>query len=437
MFHRCQGSIIGSFQALFDINRVKEVGLGGRFPIDSTGRFARFLTMKNHSNFFSVLIISACISGCAERRADRVEITETMTRSEHRFPPRVGATSRERFQLSTGASSAHAQASAETQTASAKPFHFNTPPGWQEVAPTQFRLINLRLGPNSETECTVSITGGGVFSNVNRWRSQMGLEPLAANVFSMLPKLPVLDGEAVFVEFDGTYSGMGQAEPKENYRLMGYLLERGGSNDVYIKLVGPEAVLKGERENFTAFVKSLHDSAGHEHAAPASNSAAAALPPNHPPTTTPAPSSSQNASGMAWTVPDGWAQSPSASSMRLVTLVPDGSTSTECYVTVLRASDTLMNFNRWRGQMGQPPIDASAMAALETVEVLGEAVPLLAVKGTYTGMGTVENADYMMLGVARMLGSQSVFVKMIGPAAEVEAQQEAFKAFCKSLTVTE
>jgi hypothetical protein len=281
------------------------------------------------------------------------------------------------------------------------------------------------------------MTGGGVFSNVNRWRSQMGLEPLAANVFSMLPKLPVLDGDAVFVEFDGTYTGMGQDEPKENYRLMGYLLERGGSNDVYIKLVGPAAVLKGERENFTAFVKSLHDSAGHSHGATASNDVAAALPPDHPPTTTPVASSSQNASGMAWTVPVGWAQSPSASSMRLVTLVPDGSTSTECYVTVLRASDTLMNFNRWRGQMGQPPIDGAAMAALETVEVLGGSVPLLAVKGTYTGMGAVENADYMMLGVARTLGSQSVFVKMIGPAAEVEAQQEAFTIFCKSLTVNE
>jgi len=121
--------------------------------------------------------------------------------------------------------------------------------------------------------------------------------------------------------------------------------------------------------------------------------------------------------------------------MRLVTLTPEGNTSTECYVTILRVSDTLMNFNRWRGQMGQPPIDAAGMAALETVEVMGESVPLLAVKGTFTGMGEADNAGQMLLGVARTLGSQSVFVKMIGPAAEVEAHKAGFVAFCESLTV--
>ena len=391
--------------------------------------------MMNRSYIASIFLVSACFSGCGEGPADRVEITETTTRSEHRFPARVGATSRERFPAPEGASSPHVDAPTSAQTASAKPFHYDVPPEWQELAPTQFRLVNLALGPNMEAECTLSTMAGGLFANVNRWRGQMGLGPYSMENFSLLPKLPVLGGEAVFVQFDGTYSGMGQGAAKEGYRMTGLLLERPGATDVYIKLVGPVAVLAGEQENFGTFVRSLHANSGdHSHSASASSDAPTKLPPNHPPVA-PATAPAQNASGMAWAVPDGWTQSPSASSMRLVTLVPKGSTSTECYVTVLRVQDALMNYNRWLGQMGQPPIDAAAMAALETVDVLGEPVPLLAVKGTFTGMGEAEDPGQMLLGVARTLGSQSVFVKMIGPAAEVEAHKAGFIAFCESLTV--
>lgn len=84
-----------------------------------------------------------------------------------------------------------------------------------------------------------------------------------------------------------------------------------------------------------------------------------------------------------WDLPAGWRQLP-ASGMRLATLVPDPSLkSIDCSVIVLPPQDTLLNVNRWRGQLQLPPLEPDDLDAeierLQTPE--GVEVVLVDLKG--------------------------------------------------------
>jgi hypothetical protein len=107
----------------------------------------------------------------------------------------------------------------------------------------------------------------------------------------------------------------------------------------------------------------------------------------------------------------------------------------ECYVTVLSGSGGGLeaNVNRWRQQMGQPPMTAAEIAALPAIPMLGVEARLVRMAGSFTGMDGTTRTGSMLLGAVCELGRHSVFVKMTGPMAEVGAQEAHFEAFCRSL----
>ena len=93
-------------------------------------------------------------------------------------------------------------------------------------------------------------------ANVNRWRSQLGLEPLDAAAVDQLPKAKFMRDMAVLIDFEGTYSGMGGGEGRPGWRMLGLLLvEPQGS--AFFKATGPSALLAAERENFLKLAASL------------------------------------------------------------------------------------------------------------------------------------------------------------------------------------
>jgi hypothetical protein len=106
-------------------------------------------------------------------------------------------------------------------------------------------------------------------------------------------------------------------------------------------------------------------------------------------------------------------------------------------VTVLKgaAGGVEMNINRWRGQMGleNEPLNAEAIAKLPKIDVAGREGPLVEIPGNYTSMSGKAEPEYLLLGTICDLGSETLFVKMVGPQATVQAQRESFIAFCKSL----
>jgi carboxymethylenebutenolidase len=107
----------------------------------------------------------------------------------------------------------------------------------------------------------------------------------------------------------------------------------------------------------------------------------------------------------------------------------------ECYVTQLggAAGGVSANLNRWRQQMGQDQLTEKQIAALPRLPMLGAKAVVVRIDGDYSGFRGKGTKDATMLGVICSLRDATVFVKMIGPKKEMNAQVEPFKKFCRSL----
>ena len=121
---------------------------------------------------------------------------------------------------------------------------------------------------------------------------------------------------------------------------------------------------------------------------------------------------------LTWKVPSGWKET-SGSGMRVATLVPPaGKGQTELSVVQLSgdAGGDLPNVNRWRGQLGLPPIDSLAGQTQTLGTPVGKTL-VVDIKG--------DNDRAMVAAILRD-GDASWFFKLTGPVAAVAEAKPAF-----------
>ena len=84
------------------------------------------------------------------------------------------------------------------------------------------------------------------------------------------------------------------------------------------------------------------------------------------------PNAAKAKSVFAFQLPKGWVDK-GKKTMREVNLAVPGENESQCYVTILKGTGggEVMNFNRWRGQMGQADLAEDKIAALSTTDLLG------------------------------------------------------------------
>jgi hypothetical protein len=127
--------------------------------------------------------------------------------------------------------------------------------------------------------------------------------------------------------------------------------------------------------------------------------------------------------------PMGWRRLP-GTQFRLINYVAGENDSVEIVVGETQG-DLLANANRWLGQFGLTPVQS--LEFLGKTAMLGRNAYLVEGKGTYNpGMGRPVEEDYAMIGVIRESPVNLITLKMIGPAAEVEKQREAFFEYMRS-----
>lgn len=188
---------------------------------------------------YGVVLGMVLLNGCREK--PEVTVTETRPLTTRDAPPRLDATSAERF------------GTAQPQP---KPLAADPPAGWTKVPPTEFRQLNYRFGPSGTGEVWVSTSAGSVLDNVNRWRRQFGAELLDAAACQALPTLPLLGTTGVLVTAEGDYTGgMGQP-PRTGYGLAGVVAEF-QRQIITVKMVGPAAEVREAQAVLEAFAKSL------------------------------------------------------------------------------------------------------------------------------------------------------------------------------------
>ena len=137
---------------------------------------------------------------------------------------------------------------------------WTAPAHWVTKAPSAMRKGSFTVkGENGGADADLSITAfpgdtGGLLANLNRWRGQLALPPLAAGELD--GTLQHFDGAGLHfevVDFVGTASGAPT-------RIVGAVLSRAGET-WFFKLMGPEALVAGQKDEFLDFLRTVKESA--------------------------------------------------------------------------------------------------------------------------------------------------------------------------------
>lgn len=134
-------------------------------------------------------------------------------------------------------------------------FKWDAPEGWQETEKRPMRVVNFQV---DGAECYVTLLGGaagGVEANINRWQGQMGQPALSDLELAALPKITVMGQEVSLAAIKGNFSGIG-ADDMENSGMLGVVCPL-GDQTLFVKMIGPEATIEQQVENFKAFCASL------------------------------------------------------------------------------------------------------------------------------------------------------------------------------------
>jgi hypothetical protein len=275
----------------------------------------------------------------------------------------------------------------------AKPIEWSLPEGWTQLPGDGMRFATLQIGP-AEKKLGVSVFAfgggaGGMLENVNRWRGQIGLDPIDAAALEKQTRTVEQNGDKVtLVDMKGPGIGGGgemmAATPKGS---------PGGAPPL---LARPDAV-----PDLTP--------------APATEPLPKPDPGERP--------------KLTYAVPAGWKEQPAGGFRAASFAIGEGEKPAQVSVIPLggQAGGDLANFNRWRGQVGLPgATDAELAALVKPIEVGG-------VKAKYAeALGAEEG----LLAAWLENDNATWFFKLNGPVKVVNEQKAAFEAFLKSVKFT-
>ncbi len=202
-------------------------------------------------------ILAAVLASCGGDGPEGA-ITETRTVESLPKAPAPAATSAQRFGYEQTAAPPAPHGEVPATEAVDLPFTWTAPEDWQQAPDRAMRVVTYTAGPNQEVECYVAILGqggGGVEANINRWRVQMGLEPLSEAEVAALPVLEVLGQPSPWAEMRGSFSSQ-FSDPIEDALMFGLVCPV-EELSVFVKMTGPADVTAPQRDNFLAFCQSL------------------------------------------------------------------------------------------------------------------------------------------------------------------------------------
>lgn len=148
------------------------------------------------------------------------------------------------------------QAGTAASSGQPKP-NWEVPSGWKEIPGGQFLVAKFVLtgGANAQANVNVSMSpgdGGGLLANVNRWRSQLGLTPVAESDLARdVQPLDLPGGKASVADLAGQ-----DAKDGQKLRLLAVVIPRSGETWFY-KLMGNAQVVQQEKDAFMKFVQSV------------------------------------------------------------------------------------------------------------------------------------------------------------------------------------
>jgi hypothetical protein len=152
--------------------------------------------------------------------------------------------------------SAAANTPAAPRAASEEKPAWDVPTGWKEQAATSMRLATFAVTGENGAKADISVVklagmAGGLLANVNRWRSQMGLEPVEqAGLDKLISSRDVKVTKVIVVDMAGRSVESGNAA-----RLVAAIVPRSGVTWFY-KMLGNDQLVSQQKAAFIQFVES-------------------------------------------------------------------------------------------------------------------------------------------------------------------------------------
>ncbi len=277
---------------------------------------------------------------------------------------------------------------------------------------------------------------GGDFANVNRWRGEVGLLPATDDLLQSVGETVQAGGQpAQLFDMAGVNAVSG-----ETNRIIAVIQHRDGTS-WFFKMTGNADLVEQQKPVFIDFLKTLSFSSqttqkalptGHPDTGDMGPQGQQALPPGHPVV------GDMNTAGTAgpishewqpnWTVPRGW-QEVSAGSFLIAkfTIAGDGG-SAPATVNVSQSTGDggglMPNVNRWRGQLGLPPVNEALAVTFSFPGGQGQVVNI-------NGTNTQTSQPAEIQAVVISLSSKTYFYKLMGDPKVVNAHKQEFMSFVK------
>jgi hypothetical protein len=290
------------------------------------------------------------------------------------------------------------------------------PAHWKKMPATSMRQASYLVEGEGGAVTDISLVvlrgaAGGTLDNVNRWRGQLAQPAIDEATLKQTSKTVVTPlGEAVVVEIQGLAPG---ADALKDGGMTGAVANRGADAWFY-KMRGNSALTSAEKDNFIKWMQSVKPAA-ETPAAPATAAVPAAAAP-------------VGDGSLSWQVPAGWALVPATSSMRYATFSVANADGAKAEMAVTHfpgdVGGDLENVNRWRQQVGLPPVDAAGLTAIVSKLTVGsKTISLIDITGPQ---------NRLVAGWTRH-GSDTWFFKLTGPDALVGVEKAKFTVFLESV----
>ena len=312
---------------------------------------------------------------------------------------------------------------------------WRTPDGWKELPAGEFRVGSFKVTGRDGKQADVSViplpgAAGGDFSNVNRWRGQVGQPPVTEEELKTLAQPVEVGGESATL-----YEQNGANPAGEPTRILAVVQHRGGTA-WFFKMTGDDQLVAQQKPAFVEFLKSVQLPTGGAAPTPPSM-AEGSLPAGHPDISAapagPVPGAEARAGQPQWEAPSGWKEVPGGQFLMAKFMIT-GEGNAQAAVNVSQSAGDgggiAANVNRWRKQLGLGELSSDELAkAAKTIETTSGRATLVEMNGQDARSGQPAS----LVGVMVMQPGQAWFYKLMGDSRVVASQKDAFTRFVQGV----
>ncbi|HLW34066.1 MAG TPA: hypothetical protein VKS98_00245 [Chthoniobacterales bacterium] len=288
------------------------------------------------------------------------------------------------------------------------------PANWQPQPLSQMRQASFLVKGDNGAVADISFvslgaSAGNVLENVNRWLSQIGQPPITDEKLNQIAQhLTTSMGDVTVVDLVGLPSG---ADPAKDGRIIAGMTSAGGST-LFFKIRGNAELTESQKSEFIKWVAAVCNAQGGSKA---------------PQTASAMPSTDMGANPqIKWQTPPGWSEVP-PSSMRYASFNA-GANDSKVDVSVVtfpgEGGSDADNVNRWRQQIGLPPMTPAALAT--------QVEPLKTDAGSFS-IVDIAGPNARTVAAWTRRDGHVWFFKATGPSASVEKEKTNFVKFIQSI----